>query len=378
MKIIGASATRDAVLEVDVDGPLIARVQESPSRAEAAALPILSPGFVDAQVNGYARHDVNSGDVEPATIVAITDELAEVGVTTWVPTVITGSHERIAHALDVVRRARASSSRIADAIPCAHVEGPFISADDGARGVHDRQFIRPIDATEVAAWRAAGPLGVITISGDGAHAPEHIRRIRALNITVALGHTAADHHTLVRAIDAGATLATHLGNGIPTMLPRHPNPIWTLLADDRVRVGLIADGHHLPAETLTAMVRAKGTHGAYLVSDLTELGGAHPGRYTTSVGGTVELGTDLRLAHVGSELLAGAAATLLDGVRFIAHHTPLGVDEALRLATASPALATPGTRPHLGRLQPGAPADLVLLDANTLIPQRVLVAGRWV
>ncbi|MFP3423115.1 N-acetylglucosamine-6-phosphate deacetylase, partial [Bacillus sp. SIMBA_161] len=78
-----------------------------------------------------------------------------------------------------------------------------------------------------------------------------------------------------RAVDAGATLATHLGNGIPALIPRHPNPIWTLLADDRVRVGLIADGHHLPAETLTAMIRAKGRDGAYLVSDLTALGGAN-------------------------------------------------------------------------------------------------------
>lgn len=346
-----------------------------PSSLEAASLPVLAAGLVDAQVNGFDGHDVNADDVEPAAIVAITDALAAHGVTSWVPTVITGSKERILHALDSIRRARDADERIAAAIPCAHLEGPFISRIDGARGVHDIAHVRPIDADEVASWLEVGPVGVVTVAGEDEDSPEHIRRIRALGIDVSIGHTAADHVSIGRAIDAGATLATHLGNGIPTLIPRHPNPIWTLLADERVRVGLIADGHHLPAETLTAMIRAKGPRGAYLVSDLTALGGAAPGRYTTSVGGAVELRDDLRLSHVGSAMLAGAAATLMGGVRFVAGHTPLGLKAALQLASPHAAAATPGTRAGLGEIQVGAPADLLLIDGESLTPVQVLVGG---
>lgn len=378
MRLRGRSAAGNEVIEVETEGELIASVTSHASSAEAESLPVIAAGLLDAQVNGFGGFDVNAEDVEPGTIVSITNALAAHGVTSWVPTVITGSRDRIIHALDSIRRARDADPRIAAAIPCAHVEGPFISRADGARGVHDLAHIRPIDADEVADWLRAGPVGVITVSGEETDAPDHIRRIRAMGVAVSVGHTAADHTSISRAVDAGATLATHLGNGIPALIPRHPNPIWTLLADDRVRVGLIADGHHLPAETLTAMIRAKGPGGAYLVSDLTALGGAAPGRYTTPVGGDVELSDDLRLSHVGSAMLAGAAATLLDGVRFIARRTPLGLETALELASRAAASATPETRAGLGALRAGAPADVLLLDTDTLTPAQVVARGELV
>ena len=114
---------------------------------------------------------------------------------------------------------------------------------------------------------------------------DQIRRLRALGVAVSLGHTHATTAQLRAAVDAGAGLATHLGNGIPPLLPRHPNAIWTLLADDRVTAGIIADGHHLPPEVLTVMLRAKTADRAFVVSDSTALAGRPPGRYTSAVGG---------------------------------------------------------------------------------------------
>ncbi len=130
----------------------------------------------------------------------------------------------------------------------------------GPAGVHDPALVRPLDADEVARWVQGHDLvGVVTVSPHTADAPEQIRRISSLGIGVlARAHPRQHRRSSRAAVDAGSTLATHLGNGIPSQLPRHPNALWTLLAEDRVTAGVIADGHHLPAEVLTVMLRAKG------------------------------------------------------------------------------------------------------------------------
>lgn len=369
----GRSADAPEIVRVEIADGVITAVSRRPSHDQS--LPVLAPGLVDTQVNGYAGLDLNGDDVTPSTLAALTDRLRAVGVTTWVPTVITAPEERILHALDCIRRARAADPRVRDAIPCAHVEGPFISPDDGARGVHDLEWIRPLDAEEVERWRRAGPVGIVTVSPHADHSAEQIARIAGTGIAVSIGHTSADHAHILAAVDAGARLATHLGNGIPTMLPRHPNAIWSLLADERITAGLIADGHHLPAETLVAMIRAKGDRGVFLVSDLTAIGGLSAGAHTTPVGGRVVLSDDLRLSHAGSDLLAGAAATLMDGVRRLAGLPAIGLATALRLSTENPARIVPGHRSALGRLEPGAPADLVLLGGDELRIDDVFVGG---
>ena len=303
---------------------------------------------------------MNGVDVCAEQIVEITEALARIGVTTWMPTLVTASEEAICHALHEIARARALSPQLARAVPSAHVEGPFLSDKDGPRGVHDADRIRPIDAEEVARWQRCGPVGILTLSPHADDAPKQIARIAALGIRVAIGHTHADGARITAAVDAGATLSTHLGNGIFPQLARHPNPLWTQLAEDRLTCGLIADGHHLPAETLEVMLRAKGVQRAFLVSDSTELAGREPGRYRTAVGGTVELTADGRLSYVGTELLAGAASDVAAGLRHVLAATSLPLPAALALVTSTPGRI-------LGRdvsLRVGAPADLVTLTAD--------------
>jgi N-acetylglucosamine-6-phosphate deacetylase len=176
-------------------------------------------------------------------------------------------------------------------------------------------------------------------------------------------------------VDAGARYSTHLGNGAHAMLPRHPNHIWAQLADDRLTAGFIADGFHLPRDTFLAMLRAKGPDRAFLVSDTAALAGMPPGRYSSIVGGEVELTAEGRLGIVGTPYLAGAARSLLEcvGVAHAAFGLPL--EAAVQLATLAPAriAATPG-----GRVDAGDPADLVIVTFEGERPsiRQAIVGGR--
>lgn len=355
-------ATGD-VLELQVDTS-ITRMTRRPQEA-GEDLPFLAPGLIDLQVNGFGGIDINGPDVSAERITAMSDALAGIGVTTWVPTIVTASEDAICHALRCIAEARASSPALAHAIPFAHVEGPFLSAEDGPRGVHDIEQIRPLDADEVTRWQSAGPVGLVTVSPHTDDAPEQIARIVSVGVMVAVGHTHGSTPQITAAVDAGASLSTHLGNGIFPRLARHPNPIWTQLAEDRLTCGLIADGHHLPPETLEVMLRAKGPDRAFLVSDATELAGREPGLHRTAVGGEVELTEDGRLSYVGTEMLAGAASDVAAGLRFVLRSTSLSLPDALALVTRTPGRV-------LGRdttLRTGAVADLVTLTTDGTIQQ---------
>lgn len=343
-------------MEVTYDRATITEVRRIDTADES--LPWLLPGLIDLQVNGYGGYDVNGEGVTPEAIGEITSILGRAGVMTWVPTVITASEEGISASLRAVREARMDPD-VARAIPYVHVEGPFLSPEDGPRGAHDLAHIRPIDAGEVLRWNAITPIGYVTVSPHWPDSAAHIARIVAAGIRVAVGHTHATSAQITAAVDAGATLSTHLGNGIFAELPRHPNPIWTQLADDRLTAGFIGDGHHLSAEVLTAMIRAKGVSRAFLVSDSAALAGSAPGLYDTPVGGQVELTQDGRLCLPGTNLLAGSAVNLAEVVHFVVGHTPFGMREVAQLASMNPARILGRTH---ATVSGGAASDLIAVD----------------
>ncbi|MDQ0643715.1 N-acetylglucosamine-6-phosphate deacetylase [Microbacterium murale] len=360
--LVGRSVSTGGGIAVDVEGDRITGISDC---AVDPGAPWIVPGFVDLQVNGFAGHDVNAVMPDAEAIGEITRELGARGVTTWVPTVITGTEAQICARLDAVTAAVQSDPVVAAAVPFVHVEGPFLSEFDGPRGVHDRSAVRPIDASEVARWATHGRIGYVTLSPHDDATHEQIAEIVASGIAVAVGHTHAGPDQIRRAVDAGATLSTHLGNGIFSELPRHPNAIWAQLAEDRLRCGLIGDGHHLPADAFTAMARALGPDRAFLVSDAVELAGAAPGRYRTPVGGEVELTPDGKLEYSDTGLLAGSAASLADCVEWVTTATPIGLAGAVMMATRVPGMIIrelTGGAHDAGRIVPGARADLVFLD----------------
>jgi N-acetylglucosamine-6-phosphate deacetylase len=317
----------------------------------------LAPGFVDLQVNGYAGHDVNAPDPAPETIGRLARALRATGTTSFAPTIITASEARILAALRVIAEARAADPLLARAIPFVHVEGPWISPQDGPRGAHPADQVRPPDLAEFARWQVAcgGLVGMVTLSPHFPGVADTIAALTGAGVRVAIGHTHASPQQIAAAADAGAVLSTHLGNGAAAVLARHPNLIWAQLAEDRLCASFIADGHHLPAETLKSMLRAKGIERSILISDAAALAGLAPGIYEAEIGGRVELTEDGRLGMAGTPFLAGAARPLATGVAFVASFCGVTLGQAVRMATENPGrFAGVG-----GRLRVGAPADLV-------------------
>ncbi|MEU4291504.1 amidohydrolase family protein [Kribbella sp. NPDC026596] len=323
-------------------------------------LPWICSGLVDLQVNGFAGFDVNAEEVSVESVVGLREALRKVGVTRFVPTVITAEAERMRRAVRVVAEARRRDAEVTAAVPFVHLEGPYISDQDGPRGCHAAAEVRPPDLAEFELWQqqSDGLVGLVTISPHWPGSAEFIAAVVASGARVAIGHTHADTAQIRAAVDAGASLSTHLGNGAHAQLPRHPNYLWTQLADDRLQAGFIADGHHLPADTFVAMVRAKGIDHSFLVSDSVAIGGLAPGDYSSTVGGDVELTDDGRLLVRGTPYLAGAAAPLADGVAWAARSFSL--PDALTMATTNPGRIIDEAG---GELRPGTRiADVITFD----------------
>ncbi|MDO5605371.1 MAG: amidohydrolase family protein [Paracoccus sp. (in: a-proteobacteria)] len=340
----------------------------------------LAPGLVDLQVNGFGGLDLNDDALTPATVSALCRKLAAEGVTRFLPTIITALEPAILAAVSAIARAVAGDPLAARMVAGIHVEGPFLSPQDGPRGAHRLECIRDADPAEIARWQAAadGLIRIITIAPEVPGAIETIRAATAMGIRVSLGHSAATAGQIHLAADAGATLSTHLGNGCAATLPRHPNMIWAQLADDRLTASFITDGHHLPADTVKAMLRAKGPQNAVLVSDSVALAGLPAGKYCTPVGGAVEILPSGRVAMAGTSFLAGSGDPLRRCVARAARMTGLPLGECLAMASirAAAAIGLPGG------LVPGARADLILFDwaegDDSLALRQTVLAGEVV
>nr|WP_281353671.1 amidohydrolase family protein [Phytoactinopolyspora mesophila] len=331
--------------------------------------------MVDLQVNGYAGLDMNAENLTTDVVHELVRAQWQRGVTAFLPTLITAPPERITAALRVVARARAEDPMTRHSVPGVHIEGPYLSIDDGPRGAHEAAHIRPPDPDELARWCEASENGVrvITLAPETAGAIDYIRAAVNRGIVVALGHTAATADQIRAAADAGATLSTHLGNGCHQMLPRHPNHLWAQLADTRLSASFVADGYHLPADAFVAMVRAKGTGSAIIVSDSVTLAGCAPGNYTTPVGGSVTLHPDGRLTMAGSELLAGAAASQAECVTWAVCSAGLDLPTVEAMTSANPArLLGLGDR---GRIEAGALADLTVFSPDVTSVHATVVRG---
>lgn len=332
------------------------RIVSVGSAAVDAAAPLLSAGFVDLQVNGYAGHDLNSGVPSRKVLEQLARQLLRAGVTCFAPTLITASEEALCAALSSITAAKKQSPLLAEMIGFVHVEGPSLDPADGPRGAHPLEHVRAPSLEEFERWQSAaeGMVGLVTLSPHYDNAPAYIAALSARGVLVSLGHTGARPEQITAAVDAGARLSTHLGNGAASMLPRHPNFIWTQLADDRLTASFIADGHHLPAATLKAMLRAKTLDNAILVSDAAALGGQPPGRYRSPIGGEVDVSADGRLSVADTPYLAGAGHLLDRNIAYAVAAAEISLAQGLALATRNPGRFVGGR----GVLAPGARADM--------------------
>ena len=320
----------------------------------------LTPGLVDLQVNGYAGIDINADNVEADDIRALVHHLWHEGITQFLPTIITGSHTRMIQSLQAINEACADAT-IRQTIPGIHFEGPFISPHDGARGAHPKQHVRPPDIDEVDDWlqQTEVPIKLVTLSPEWDNAPVFIEALVEREITVCIGHTQASSKDLNEAIAAGATVATHLGNGIAASINRHENPIWTLLARDDVTITVIADNRHVPRDMLTVMMRAKPASKRIIVSDTTAPAALAPGNYAFA-GQEVTVSPEGHITLTDTPYLAGAGHPLALGIKTLVEQAGVSLPEAVTAATITPAQLIGQEAAAL--LAPGQPATFTIFD----------------
>ncbi len=379
MRIVARRYDTQEPVAVDIDDGRISTMSAASPPVAGEALPWLAPGLVDLQVNGFGGRAFNDPALSVEDVLRISCTLDRFGVTSYCPTVTTDSHEALLQAMTRLARACEQSAEVARRVPGFHLEGPYISPDDGPRGAHSRQYVRPPDADEFQRLQdaAGGRICILTLSPEYEAAPAFIARVAAMGVLVAIGHTSATSDQIQAAVDAGASLSTHLGNGAHGQLRRHPNYIWDQLAEDRLSASLIVDGHHLPAAVVKAFVRAKSPARCILISDVTALGGMPPGRYEMPGLEAVELLESGRPVVAGQQqILAGAAVPITAGIANILRFTDEPLSSAVDMASTRPAALLGRSRPWL---RVGQPADLAIFhlpgaDKSTPVGEVAVVA----
>ncbi len=323
----------------------------------------IAPGLIDVQVNGFAGVDYNDPNASADCIAQSLRRMFATGVTRCFPTIITGSKERMQAALGNVTRAKraleAAGAPEGAAIEGFHVEGPHLSPEDGPRGAHPKEFIRPPDFDEFRRWQEAaeGLVRLVTVSPEWPEAPDYIRAVTRTGVVASVGHTKATAGQIHAAVEAGATMSTHLGNGAHAVLPKTANYIWDQLAEDRLSPGFIVDGIHIPAAFLRAALRAKGVEHSVLVTDAVMPALCKPGYYRLgSV--DVELKEGGRVVLKGGERLAGSALRMDDAIPNAVRMAGISLRDALTMATVNPARVCRVSGRQRG-LQPGERADFV-------------------
>lgn len=315
---------------------------------------ILAPGFLDLQVNGGGGLMVGAG-TDVAALRAICATHRELGTAGILPTLITDRPDVTAA---VIAAGIEAARQQVPGFLGLHLEGPHL--DPRRKGAHDPALIRPMGAEDLArlcAAAAALPVLMVTLAPEAA-SPDQIATLRGAGAVVSLGHSDCDLETAEAAIAAGATCATHLFNAMSQMGNRQPGLVGAVLAG-AAQAGLIADGIHVHSAALRIALRAR-PEGLFLVSDCMAFAGTDLSRM--ELGGRTILRRDGRLT-LADGTLAGADLTLAAAVRQIAALPGGGLARALAMATAEPARAI-GRQDRLGRLAPGAPAELTLLDRN--------------
>ena len=355
----GRSPETGELLHIDEEDGRILSVEESGHSGDG---PYIAPGMIDLQVNGFAGVDYNSPDTPHDEIARSIEIIRSTGVTRFFPTVITGSNENISGSLRNLAKAK-SELGVGHSMSRFHVEGPWISPVDGPRGAHPVEHVR---AATVDEWNqfedaADGNIGILTLAPEQEGALALIEHVAGQGrVVVALGHTNANTAQIQDAIQAGATMSTHLGNGSHQVLARFPNYIIDQMASDELCASLIVDGIHLDPNFVKIAVRAKGLEQAILVTDAVAPAKCPPGIYR--IGHLeVELTPENRVELTSSRRLAGSALCMDQGLANLIQFAQISLYQALRMATVNAAIGAKVER-RQGFLEPGDLADLILFD----------------
>ncbi len=350
----------------------------------------VAPGLIDIQVNGYnsvsfsleSAEDTakENSDLTVEDIRKVTEGLWKEGVTTYFPTLTTNSKELLTKNFRTLAAAASDSANLGS-IAGFHLEGPYISPIDGYRGAHPLEHVRKPDMEEFKELfkAAGGNIKLVTLAPETEGAMEFITECRKMGIVVSLGHHNGSSVQISNAINNGAVLSTHLGNGCPRIIDRHNNHLWPQLADSRLKICVIADGFHLTPEMLQVFYKVKGAENTILTSDMTSYAGMPTGIYKIKNGETVEKAANGKLSFSATNGgLYGSATTLQDGVAHFMNVTGCSLQEAIQMATVNPANIHGLT--DRASIEVGKRADLILftIENAKIVIQKTIVAGKVV
>ncbi|MFF0389156.1 N-acetylglucosamine-6-phosphate deacetylase [Kitasatospora sp. NPDC004615] len=352
-----------------VEGPRIADLggERAPGDLDLTGYTVV-PGFVDLHVHGGGGASYASGVAEEALTAARTH--LEHGTTTTMASTVTGEID------EVCRQAAVLSELVEDGVLAGiHFEGPFISHN--RCGAHRPDLLRDPDPALVRklADAARGHAKMFTLAPELPGGLESVRMLADRGIIAAVGHTDSDYAVTLEAIDAGATVATHLFNAMPGIQHRAPGPIVALLEDERVTVELINDGIHLHPSVLELAYGTAGAERVALITDAMGAAGMGDGMYPLGpLQVRVENGV-ARLVEGGS--IAGSTLTLDVAFRRAVTVLGLSLDQAVTSLSTVPARLM-GLADTLGSLEAGKNADLVVLDSDTYELAAVMRRGEWI
>ncbi|MGK5631113.1 N-acetylglucosamine-6-phosphate deacetylase [Streptomyces sp. URMC 123] len=325
------------------------------------------PGFVDLHVHGGGGASFSAGTADEALTAVRTHRRR--GTTTMVASTVTGDLD------DLARQAAALSELVEQGeLAGIHFEGPFISRH--RCGAHEPSLLRDPDPADVRKLidAARGTARMMTLAPELPGGLDSVRLLADHGVIAAIGHTDSTYDATREAIDAGATVATHLFNAMPGLAHRAPGPVAALLEDERITVELINDGVHLHPSVLELAFHRAGADRVALITDAMGAAGMGDGRYPL---GPLEVEVEngvARLVEGGS--IAGSTLTLDTAFRRAVTVDRLPVPDVVRAISANPARLL-GAYDRIGSLEPGKDADLVVLDAEfTLVG--VMRKGEWV
>lgn len=363
-------------VRIKFSGGLIISVDEIPMPDELDEI-FVAPGLIDNQINGYRGVDFSDPAISSLRIRVAVDAIRKDGVTSFFPTIITGSHDKLVRVFRNLARALKDDEEVRTSVAGFHLEGPYISPEAGYYGCHPAEFIRKPSWDEFMQYQdaAAGNIRQVTVSPEIEGVMDFIGRCVRQDIIVSIGHTNASAAQIMEAVDRGARLSTHLGNGCANLIDRHRNPIWPQLANDLLIPSIIADGHHLLPEEVRVFCKVKGPDNIILTSDVTHFMGMEPGNYVF-MGSEIVLSADGLIKNPVLNCLAGASLPLKTGVGNVMRFTGCTLGDAVNLASGNVSAACRIT--GRGTLESGMRADLILFqmeDYNMSI-RKVIVNGR--
>lgn len=360
------------------DGKIFRIVRKDKLSDPALANTYIAPGFIDHQVNGYLSHSFTGENLDVEQVRKVTRALWSKGITTYLPTLTSHSNELLLKNFAILSEAM-KDGEIKMSVPGFHLEGPYISPEDGFRGVHEKKWTRKPDWEEFLGWQKAsgGKILEVTVAPELEGAIGFIEKCRRQNIVVALGHHNGSAVTIRQAVDAGASVSTHLGNGCANLIHRHNNPLWPQLADDRLVASLIVDGFHLRPEEVQVFYKVKGPERTILVSDVSSLAGMPPGVYK-SYGREVVMTKEGKIRMPSEDVLAAASFLITKGIENIMAFTQCSLADAIHMASRNPARLL--GLDDRGGLAPGQRADLVWFDMEDgkLDVRKTMVEGKVV